>query len=75
MTTMLHTAPRAHSPPARGFSLVELMVAVAIVAIITSIAIPSYRHYVLQGNRTDAIKALTYYQQALSVVTRRNSPT
>ncbi|HLK71341.1 MAG TPA: type IV pilin protein [Steroidobacteraceae bacterium] len=49
----------------QGFSLMELMIAVAIVAIISAIAIPSYRSYVLQGNRTDAMKTLAYYQQAL----------
>jgi len=49
----------------RGFSLIELMIAVTIIAILTAIAVPSYRRYVLQGNRTDAIKTMAFYQQAL----------
>ncbi len=34
-----------------GFTLIELMVAVAIVAILASIALPSYQAYVRRGNR------------------------
>lgn len=38
----------------RGFSLIELMIAVAIVAIIAAVALPSYREYVNRGNRAEA---------------------
>jgi type IV pilus assembly protein PilE len=41
-----------------GFSLIELMIAVAIVAIIASVAIPSYRQYVRRAKRADATVAL-----------------
>lgn len=41
-----------------GFSLIELMVAVAIAAILTTIAVESYQHEVLTSRRTDAQTAL-----------------
>jgi type IV pilus assembly protein PilE len=42
----------------RGFTLVELMVTVAVVAIIAATALPSYRQYIRRANRVDATGAL-----------------
>ena len=39
---------------ARGFTLIELVIVVAIVAILAAIAVPSYRNYVMRGNRNAA---------------------
>jgi type IV pilus assembly protein PilE len=44
--------------PSQGFTLIELMVTVAIVAILTTIAYPSYRDYVIRGQLVDATQGL-----------------
>ncbi len=42
----------------RGFTLIELMIVVAVVGILTAIALPSYNEYILRGHRAEGRTAL-----------------
>ena len=50
------------SSRASGFSLIELMIAIAIIGLITSFAIPAYRSYVDTANMT---KVTANFQQSV----------
>jgi type IV pilus assembly protein PilE len=52
-------AARGRASLQRGFTLIELMIAVAIVAILVAVALPSYRDYVLRGQLADARNLLS----------------
>lgn len=49
---------------AAGFTLIELMVTVAIVSILAMVALPSYNEYVMRSRRSDAKAALLKVQIA-----------
>ena len=46
-----------HRP--RGFTLIELMIAIAIVAILAAIVVPSYTDYIRRSRVTEAVSTLS----------------
>lgn len=65
----MHTTPVDFSRPRgthlhRGFTLIELMICVAIVGILTSVAMPSFESQLQRARRTDALVAAMQVQSA-----------
>ena len=50
----------------RGFTLIELMIAVAIIAILVAIGIPQYQNYVARTQATEGINLASGVKTALA---------
>ena len=48
-----------------GFTLIEMMIVVAVIGILTAIAVPNYTEYIRRGHRADARAGLLQAQQWL----------
>lgn len=65
--------PRPYPPRVPGFTLIELMITVAIVAVLGALAYPSFMAAIYKSRRADAVEMMTKIQQA-EERRRANSP-
>lgn len=55
---------RLRRPQTAGFTLIELMLTVVIIAILAAVALPSYKEYATRSRRSEAITAISAVVQA-----------
>ncbi|MEQ9723434.1 prepilin peptidase-dependent pilin [Yersinia alsatica] len=51
----------------QGFTLIELMVAIAIIAVLSGIGIPSYQRYIQKAALTDMLQTIVPYKMAVEL--------
>lgn len=57
---------------AHGYTLLELMVVLAIIGILAAVAYPSYMSYIVSARRTDAQRIMVLHAQAMERYFTRN---
>lgn len=61
------TTKQPHSISQSGFTLFELMIAIAVIAILTAIGLPAYQGYVKKAAMTDMLQTMTPYKMAIEM--------
>jgi prepilin-type N-terminal cleavage/methylation domain-containing protein len=62
-------------PGSHGFTLIELMIVVAVIGILLAIGVPNYQEYVLRSKLTDALSSLSQLRVRRNSISRTTGVT